>query len=223
MFAFQTAEQAGCYNQCSDGQNHLSGKLGIGQTVQREQPVEDAQGRDFQHDFAQDGKQQRFASHADRLKDTNCQKIQRQEGQSQREAAQEVGTIGDDRLVLHEQRNKGGWEQLEEQRHRDDDGERSLARKADRLFHTADVAAGVVIADQRHNSLGDSHRDLHGHHVDLLGDAHGGHGVGAVGGRKVVQDCHAGHVQQVLDRRGDAHGAHPGHHVALQAEIPGGE
>ena len=132
-----------------------------------------------------------------------------------------MGTIGDDRLVLHEQRNKGGWEQLEEQRHRDDDGERSLARKADRLFHTADVAAGVVIADQRHDALGKSLGNVHRNHVDLLTDTHGSDGVCAISGSEVVEQGHAGDVEQVLNRGRDADRTHAADNLLFEGEFLG--
>ena len=45
------------------------------------------------------------------------------------------------------------------------------------FFIRRDVAAGVVVADKGHDALGKAHGDVHGHLVDLLGDAHGRYGI----------------------------------------------
>src|SRR5699024_9548299 len=84
-----------------------------------------------------------------------------------------------------------------------------------------DIVAGKGVADQRHDTLGDALGDIHRYHVDLLADADGGNCAGAIGGGEIVQDGHAGDVEQVLNRSGDAHRADTGDNVLLEAEFLG--
>ena len=127
----------------------------------------------------------------------------------------------DDFRVLHEQRDHDPRQEEIEGGDQQDDTEGGLAGKADGLFHPVHVAAGVVVADQGHNALGDAHGHVHGDDVDLLGNAHGGHGGSAVGGCKIVQYGHAGDVEQVLDGGGDAHGEYAPHDTAAAPEFFG--
>ena len=39
-----------------------------------------------------------------------------------------------------------------------------LAGKGESMLHALDIVAGVVVADQRHDALGKTMRDIHGHH-----------------------------------------------------------
>ena len=81
------------------------------------------------------------------------------------------------------------------------------------------VAAGIVVADKGHDSLGKAHGYLQGNHVDFLGNAHGSHCLGAVGGCKIVQYGHTCHIQKILDCRRYAHGAHSQHNVLLKRKL----
>ena len=96
----------------------------------------------------------------------------------------------------------------ERQHHGQNKAKRNFRRKCKRLFHALDIAARVVITDQRHNALRKAHCNLERHHVDALRDTHGRHRVRAIRGRKVVENGHAGHIQKVLDGSRDAHAAH---------------
>lgn len=78
--SLQTAEQAAQHKDGSGCQNDLGAELRIGKTVQSHRAVEDKERRDFQHDLSQDGKQQRFSSHADGLEDTDRKKVDGKEG-----------------------------------------------------------------------------------------------------------------------------------------------
>ena len=154
--SLQTAEQAAQHKDGSGCQNDLGTELRIGKTVQSHRAVEDKERRDFQHDLSQDGKQQRFPSHADGLEDTDRKKVDGKEGQTQAEAAHQVGAVLDDDLILHKQGYPEAGEEEEEHSHRDDDRQSSLTGKADGVLHAGNVAAGIVVADQRHDALRDA-------------------------------------------------------------------
>ena len=66
--------------------------------------------------------------------------------------------------------------------------------KENRILHTSAVPGSKVVADQRHDPLGKTKRYLHGDHIDLIGDPHGGYCIGAVYGGKVVENCHSGYI-----------------------------
>lgn len=151
--SLQTAEQAAQHKDGSGCQNNLGAELCIGKTVQSHRAVEDEKRRDFQHNLSQDGKQQRFTSHANRLKDTDREEVDGEEGQTQTEAAHQVGAVLDDDLILHKQGYPEAREEEEEHCHRDDDRQGNLTGKADGVLHAGNVAAGIVVADQRHDAL----------------------------------------------------------------------
>ena len=80
--------------------------------------------------------------------------------------------------------------------------------------------------DKGHDALGKAHGDVHGHLVDLIGDAHGRYGIRPITRSEVVEHCHAGHVQQVLDSGRDTDGEHAqddglaqGEHLGTDAHI----
>ena len=83
------------------------------------------------------------------------------------------------------------------------------------------IAAGIVVADQRHNALGKTQRDLQRHHTDLLGDAHGRHRVRPILGGEIVQDRHTRHIQQILDGSGNPHAADAQDNGLVPAQHPG--
>ena len=59
-------------------------------------------------------------------------------------------------IILHKQGYPEAGEEEEEHSHRDDDRQGSLTGKADGVLHAGNVAAGIVIADQRHDALRDA-------------------------------------------------------------------
>ena len=67
-------------------------------------------------------------------------------------------------------------ESSERRTHRDDNGK----GKENGIFHVLSVAAGEVIADQRHDTLSGAHHDLHHKGVKLLGNTHSRHSQSAV-------------------------------------------
>ena len=83
------------------------------------------------------------------------------------------------------------------------------------------VPAGIIVADKGHDSLAEPHGNLQGHHIDFLGNAHGRHFLGPIGRCKIVQDCHARNIQQVLDRSRYSHAAHAQHDCLLHGKLPG--
>ena len=89
------------------------------------------------------------------------------------------------------------------------------------MLHAGNVAAGIVIADQRHDTLRDALRNVHRHHVDFLADTDGSHRIRSVGGGEVVEDGHAGDVEQVLDGSRNTNRAHTGNDVAMEGELLG--
>lgn len=100
--SLQTAEQAAQHKDGSGCQNDLGTELRIGKTVQSHRAVEDKERR-VSARSSQDGKQQRFPSHADGLEDTDRKKVDGKERQTQAEAAHQVGAVLDDDLILHKQ------------------------------------------------------------------------------------------------------------------------
>ena len=136
---------------------------------------------------------------------------------------EEPGPVGDNGLVADEEAHKEGRAEVVAQRHRSEEGDSQAHGEADAGLHPLPVAGGVVVADDGHDPLGRAEGDIHGHHVDLLGDAHGGHRVRAEAGGEVVEHRHSGHVQQVLDSRRDAHGAHAGDNDLVQPEHAGAD
>ena len=83
------------------------------------------------------------------------------------------------------------------------------------------VAAGVVVADQRHDALGEAEGNLKRNVVDLLGDAQRRHGAGAIGRSEIVEDGHAGHVEQILDAGRESNAQHPAGNAVFDAELAG--
>lgn len=183
----------------SDCEDDLSGKLCVAQTIQTEYGIEDKQCWNFQNNLTQDRKQEGFASHADCLENTDSQEVDGQKWKSEAESAQQMRTVFDDGFVLHEHLNKGSREEEEQSCDRDNDGERCFAGKIDGVSHTRNISAGVVVADQRHNSLGNTLGNIHRHHIDLLADTHCSNSVRTISGGEVVEDGHASNVEQVLD------------------------
>ena len=106
LFQLQFAEQLHQNDHSRNGQHQFGYKLGIGQTIEREEVVEDKQSRDLQDDLAQDGKDQGVAPQTGGLEHTHCQEVHTQERQAQAEATQEPGTHLDDLGVVHEQGDK---------------------------------------------------------------------------------------------------------------------
>ena len=73
----QTPEQPDQHH-CRDGrEDHLRGQLRVGEAVQREDPVQHDQRRDFQHDLAQNCEQERLSAHATARKSTHKNGIAR--------------------------------------------------------------------------------------------------------------------------------------------------
>ena len=125
-------------------------------------------------------------------------------------------TVFNDGFVLHEHLNKGSREEEEQSCNRDNDGERCFAGKADGVFHTRNISAGVVVADQRHNSLGNTLGNIHWYHVDFLADTHCSNSVRTISGGEVVEDGHASNVEQVLDGSRDADCTDTGDDILFQ-------
>ena len=120
-------------------------------------------------------------------------------------------------VAVHEEADEEAGE--DEVHHRDhgdyDDG--GHAGEADAVLHALVVAGGVGVTYERHDALGEAKGDVHGQHVYLLRDAHGGDGLGLIGGGEVVEDGHAGDVEQVLHRGGDADAADRADYAAAEA------
>ena len=110
-------------------------------------------------------------------------------------------------VAVHEEADEEAGE--DEVHHRDhgdyDDG--GHAGEADAVLHALVVAGGVGVTYERHDALGEAKGDVHGQHVYLLRDAHGGYGVGLVYRGEVVEYRHARDVQQILDCRRHADAA----------------
>ena len=75
-----------------------------------------------------------------------------------------------------------------------------------RGLHALVVFGGIVVSDQGHHALTQTHAYVHGQHVNLLDDAEGGHGNIAVCGGLGVhqQDAEAG--EKCVQRGGESHG-----------------
>ena len=95
------------------------------------------------------------------------------------------GAIFHNLLVLHKQAHPNVGPGVVGNLHQNQEHQGDAGGEEEGLFHALDVAAGVVVADERHDALGEAKGDLHGDGVDFLGDAHGRHGVGAKGGGEV--------------------------------------
>ena len=98
---FQPAEHPDNHDGGRHGQDQLGHKLSVGQAVEGEQPIQQAQSRNLQHNLAQKRKDQGLASHAHGLENAHGQKVDAQKWLGQGEAAQELGTIGNDGFVAH--------------------------------------------------------------------------------------------------------------------------
>ena len=218
---FQLPKQMAQDQNRSGGQDQLRGELGIGQAVQREEPVEDVKRRNFQHNLAKDGEQESFPSHAGSLEDAHGQEIHGQKGQPQTKAPQKPAAVADDGFVLHKQPGQEAGSGKIEDADGKDKAQHDFYRKQQGIFHPLHIAGGIVVADQGHDALGKAHGNVHGDHIDFLGDAHGRHGVRAVDGSKVVQDRHSRHIEQILDGGGDAHPADAKDDGAPEAEHVG--
>lgn len=99
---FQISEEPckndnGCY-----GENDFRSQLSVGQSIKREEPIENAQRRDFQYDFTQNGECKSCFSHPDSLEHGDCEKIHAQKRKTQTEATQKLGPVRDDLFILHE-------------------------------------------------------------------------------------------------------------------------
>ena len=208
MFSFEPAEHSHKHDNGDGAEDQLCDELRIREAVQREQPIQHKQRGDLQHDLAHNSEYERFHTHTARLEHAQREEIDAQEWQRKAEATQERRAVRDDALVLHEHGDNRLRRNHERQHHGQNKAKRNFRRKCKRLFHALDIAARVVITDQRHNALRKAHCNLERHHVDALRDAHGRHRVGAIRGRKVVENGHAGHIQKVLDGSRDAHAAH---------------
>lgn len=79
-------------------------------------------------------------------------------------------------------------------RHADDEGQRDFHGKGQCFFHTGNVSAGIVITDQRHDTLGETLRNIHRNHIDFLRDSHGGDSISAKGGGEIVENGHACYI-----------------------------
>ena len=160
------------------------------------------------------------------MEHTYGDEIHTEEGQAQAEAPQQPGAIGNDLFVIHKQLRQHAGAGKVDDRHSTQEGEGDFEGEDKGVLHPADVAAGVVVADKGHDALGKAHGDVHGHLVDLIGDAHGRYGIRPITRSEVVEHCHAGHVQQVLDSGRDTDGEHAqddglaqGEHLGTDAHI----
>ena len=86
-----------------------------------------------------------------------------------------------DGLIFHKHPDQRSRAEIKYRRHHCQERHRNFHCKANGLFHAGRISAGKIIADQRHNSLGKPHGNIHGNHIDLLHDSHGGHRVSPVG------------------------------------------
>ena len=215
----QRTEQPPQHHHCRDAEHHFRHQLGVSQTVQREQVVQDAQRRNLQHDLAHDGKDQGIFAEPTGLEHPHRQEINAEEGQPQAEALQKAGAIGDDALVFHKHADEPAGRLVAEDRRQHHEGARDLDAEQYRPAHPLAVSAGIVVPHQGLDPLGKAGGDIPGHLIDLLGDAHGGHRIRPEGRGKVVEQGHAGHVEQVLDGGRNPHLQHPHHDGAAEAEL----
>ena len=103
-FAVELPEDLTERDQRDDREEQLRDQLRIGDTVGREEAVEQNEQRDLQHDLAQQGEQQRTAAHAAGVEDAaDDQDVDGEERQPEAETAQIVRAVFDDRIVFDEQ------------------------------------------------------------------------------------------------------------------------
>ena len=113
-------------------------------------------------------------------------KIHAEERQAEAEAAEESCSEGDNIRVFHKGIDDGAGSDGEEDQDGCHQGDNGFDCEHDGIFHAFAVVAGIVVADQGHDTLGKSYGYLEGDHIYFLGDAHGGYGMGAEGGGEVV-------------------------------------
>ena len=81
---------------------------------------------------------------------------------------QETAAVGNDFRVVHEQTDHTGSAEPVHRRYHRHHRQYNAQCKEDRIFHPFPVSAGIIIADQRHDSLGETQTDLHRQHIDLV-------------------------------------------------------
>src|SRR5699024_7327302 len=207
------------HQDCTDAENEFRCTLRVSQSVERENHIQDKKCRNFQDQLPHDRKQKSISSESQCLEDTHCQEVYADKADAKSESMEEPGSVCDDRFIVHKQADEPSGIDIIKNRHYCKDRDDQLQGKENGIFHPSPVAGSKVIAYKRHDSLGESHCHLHRNHVDLVGDSHGGHGVRPVGGSKIVQDRHPGHVEQVLDGSRDADTADLPDDLALDPEF----
>ena len=174
-------EEAGEDYQRHNSEDYLSKGLGISQTVEREELVEKPQRGYLEHNFAQNGKYKRVSSHTDGLEHTDGEKVNAHEGSGYAHAAQEARAIANDYLAVHKQAYEEAGADEVQRGDNSYNNDRGHACETYGVLHALAVSGGVVVANERHDALGEAKRDVHGQHVYLLRNAHGRDGVGLVG------------------------------------------
>ncbi len=205
----------------ADAQHDLRNALGICEPVEREQPVQDKERRDLQDDLSHDGESEGIFSKAQRLEHAHGKKIDSEECDAEAESAEESRAVDDHCFIFHEQTDEPACCEVVDDSDSEQDRDDDLYGKEDRRLHPLPVPGCKVITHQRHDALGKSHGHLHRDHIDLICNAHGSYRVRPVYGSKVVQDGHAGHVQEILDGSRNAHPADLFDDVLAETELPG--
>ena len=205
-------EQAVQHHDRRDTQHRFGRRLRISKAVQRQDEVPEIKRWDFEHDLPQHCERKRFAPQAARLENTDCQEVNAHKRQRKAHPMQKTPAIADNAFVFHKHRNQEIRTEIIARRRRKQEGQRNPPGKRDDAFQPFPVAAAIAVAHQRHDALRQPHRDIHRHHIDFLRDTHRRNRVRPKNRSEIIQYGHAGHIQQVLDRRRDADPTDPRKH-----------
>ena len=156
--------------------------------------------------------------HARRLENTHSQEVKAKERNSPAETVQKAGTICDNRLIIHKEADQRLREEEIDSGYSYRKGHRNFDGECRNALHPLRIPTGIIIADERHDALRHSHRNIGRHHIDFLSNSHGGHSLCAKSGGKIIQHGHACYIEKILDCSRNTNRTHTCHNRTIRPE-----